>query len=83
MNLVFELEDMLGEAKAIKSLATAIYDAMYCTCNSYEEYEAASNTVVRLADEHSKHLSELMNAVEAMQETEKDGENVSDKEKRM
>lgn len=81
INLAIKLEDIVDEAKEIKSLTMAVHDAMYCSYNSYEGYEEASRVVVRLAGEHSKHLSDLMNEVAATRETEKAGENVSDKKR--
>lgn len=59
MKLMFDIEDAMMEADALRSTLLAVTDS---ACNSgytFDTYEAAFNHICSLAYDHFKHLEEL------------------------
>lgn len=59
MKLMFDIEDVMMEADALRSLLLAVTGAAYESGYGFDTCEAAFNHICSLACEHFKHLEEL------------------------
>ncbi len=59
MVLAMKIEEMAHEAETLRSLALAVYDAIYNGCNDYKEFDYAFHLVFCMAHEHMEHLNSL------------------------
>lgn len=66
MELAFEIEDAMYEAKALNSLLRAVTDSAYNSDYDLDYFETAFNHICNLADDHSKRLKQLMDEAFAL-----------------
>ena len=59
MELAMKIEEMAHEAETLRSLALAVYDAIYNGCSNYKEFDYAFHLVFCMAHEHMEHLNSL------------------------
>lgn len=59
MELMFEIEDAMIEADALRSMLLSVTVAAYDGSYTFDTYEAAFDYVCTLACEHFNHLREL------------------------
>lgn len=71
MELMFDIEDAMMEADALRSMLLAVTDSAYSGGYAFDTYEAAFNYVSSLACEHFKHLKELTDKAFELRDTEK------------
>lgn len=59
MNLAMRIEDAAFEAKSLRSVALATYDAIYNSPDGYQEFEGALHIVFCMAHDHMEHMEAL------------------------
>ena len=67
MGLAVQIEDMAHEAESLRSMALAVYDAIYNSHTSYEEFDGALNAVFHMAHDHTEHMKNLTDKAYALQ----------------
>lgn len=72
MGLAIQIEDMAYEAEALRSMALAVYDAIYNSSTSYKEFDSALHTVFRMAHDHTEHMKDLTDKAFALQRAGKE-----------
>lgn len=81
MSLASKIEDMANEAEELRSLALAVFQAIYESHTHHSEFEGACHLVFNLAHEHSEHLEALkQEAYEELKARRRSGEHRLDKE---
>lgn len=59
MNLAMRIEDAAFEAKNLRSVALATYDAIYNSPDGYQEFEGALHIVFCMAHDHMERMEAL------------------------
>lgn len=84
MSMASKIEDMELEAETLRSLALAVFHAIYGCHTHHSEFECACNLVVTLSHDHAEHLKVLkQEAYEEMRAQRKSEKSHSDKEKEL
>ncbi len=84
MSIASKVEDMEFEAETLRSLALAVFHALYESHTCHLEFEGACNLVVSLSHDHAEHLKALkQEAYEEMRAQRKSEMSHSDKEKEL
>ncbi len=67
MGLTVQIEDMAHEAESLRSMALAVYEAIYDGHTNYKEFDGALNAVFRMAHDHMNHMKALTDQAYALQ----------------
>ena len=59
MELAMRIEDAVIEARNLRSVDLATYDAIYNGVDSYQEFEGALHIVFNMAHDHLEHMEAL------------------------
>ena len=59
MEVAMKIEDAALEARNLRSVILATYDAIYNGADSYREVEGALHTVFDMAHDHMEHMEAL------------------------
>jgi hypothetical protein len=59
MEVAMKIEDAALEARNLRSVILATYDAIYNGADSYREFEGALHTVFDMAHDHMEHMEAL------------------------
>ena len=71
MKLAARIEEMAFEAKTLRSMVLATYDAIYNGCGNYKEFDGQFDMVFHVAHDHMKHMEALMDEAYALQRQKK------------
>ncbi len=67
MGLAVKIEEMALEAENLRSMALAVYNAIYNSHTSHKEFDGALNAVFHMAHDHMNHMNALTDEAYALQ----------------
>ncbi len=67
MRLTAKIEEMAYEAETLRSMALAVYEAIYNSNTDHKEFDGALNAVFYMAHDHMNHMKALTDTAHALQ----------------